>query len=207
MKSLSITRIITFIAFFSISALPASASFGFIDKLTRMFTSVDTIEQYDHIYDEYTSKEYEGLSHFNKLSQAKQFVYSHDYQNIASKFDTILHRHILVILCGRFVNLLRGEYNKEISWITLPSVINTLRYEHNWSEKNFIWTYNMSMNSTDPMFYYAKKFLNTSSGNGINPEVQVVDLVTSMKVDNGRGIKKTARFCKDLQTIYNIMKP
>ncbi|WP_273755677.1 hypothetical protein [Bartonella sp. MM73XJBT.G] len=207
MKSLSITRIITFIAFFSISALPASASFGFIDKLTRMFTSVDTIEEYNQLYDKYASKEYEAFTHFDKQNQAQQFVYSRGYHNIASKFDTVWHRHILIVLCGRFVNLLRGDYNEEMSWAMLPNVINTLRYEHNWSEENFIWAYNMSMSSADPMIYYAKKFLSTPTGNGINPETQVIDLVSSMRVDNGSGIKKTARFCRDLKTIYNMMKP
>ncbi|EJF87779.1 hypothetical protein [Bartonella rattimassiliensis] len=131
MKSLFITRILIFIAFFSISMLSTSMSFGF----TRIFTRVDTIEQYNQIYEKYVSKEYDGFSHFDKQNQAIQFAYNNGYQNITSKFDTVWHRHILVVLCGRFMNLLRGEYNKEMPWAMLPSVINTLRYEHNWNEK------------------------------------------------------------------------
>ncbi|WP_156851538.1 hypothetical protein [Bartonella refiksaydamii] len=203
MKLFFIPRIVTFIVFFLYQMLSISISFGF----TRTFTRVDTIEQYNQLYDKYASTEYEDFTHFDKQHQANQFAYNNGYQNITAKFDTVWHRHILIVLCGRFVNLLRGDYNKEMSWAMLPSVINTLRYEHNWSEENFIWAYNMSMSSTDPMFYYAKKFLSSPSGNGINPETQVVDLVSSMRVDNGRGIKKTARFCRDLQTIYNMMKP
>ncbi|WP_375635504.1 MULTISPECIES: hypothetical protein [unclassified Bartonella] len=50
-----------------------------------------------------------------------------------------------------------------------PNVISSLRYDYNWRENNSIWAYNMSMNSTGPMIDYAKKFLNSSSGNGISP--------------------------------------
>ncbi|WP_254492209.1 hypothetical protein [Bartonella sp. B1099] len=199
MKSPSITRILTFIAFFSISMLSISTSFG--------FTRVDTIEQYNQLYDKYASKEYEDFTHFDKQHEAKQFVYSRGYQNIVPKFDTVWHRHILVILCGRFINLLRGDYNKDMAWAMLPNMINRLRYEYNWNEENFIWAYNMSINSTNPMIYYAKKFLSSSSENSISPKTQIIDLVSSMRVDNGKDIKKTARFCKELKTIYDIMEP
>ncbi|EJF87780.1 hypothetical protein MCY_00081 [Bartonella rattimassiliensis 15908] len=52
------------------------------------------------------------------------------------------------------------------------------------------------MSSTDPMIYYAKKFLSTSSGNGINPKTQIIDLISSMRIDNGRGIKKQLCFAE-----------
>ncbi|WP_375646791.1 hypothetical protein [Bartonella sp. TT29SHDZB] len=207
MKSLSITRIITFIAFFSISALPASASFGFIDKLTRMFTSVDTIEKYNQLYDKYASKEYTGFTHFNKLSQAQEFVYIRGHHKMPSKFDPVLHRHVFVILCGRFVNLLRGEYNEEMSWAMLPNVISRLRYEHNWSERDFMWAYNESNNSKNPMIYYAKKFLSNSTGTGISPKTQMIVVVSDVSTGDYENTKQVARFCRDLPTIYDIMKP
>ncbi|WP_354185619.1 hypothetical protein [Bartonella japonica] len=207
MKSLSITRIITFIAFFSISALPASASFEFIDKLTRMFTSVDTIEKYNQLYNKYASKEYTGFTHFNKLSQAQEFVYSRGHHKMPSKFDPVLHRHVFVILCGRFVNLLRGEYNEEMSWAMLPTVISILRRDHNWSERDFIWAYNMSKNDKDPMIYYAKRLLKTSEYHSISPQTQMIVVVSDVSTHDYKNTEQVARFCRDLQTIYNMMKP
>ncbi|WP_019223621.1 hypothetical protein [Bartonella rattaustraliani] len=207
MKSLSITRIITFIAFFSTSVLPASASFEFIDKLTRMFTSVDTLEKYNQLYNQYVSEMYISSMHFQKLSQAQQFVYSRGHHNMPSKFDTVLHRHVFVVLCGRFVNLLRGEYNEEMSWAMLPNVISRLRYDHNWSERDFMWAYNMSKNDKDPMIYYAKKLLKTSENHSINPETQMVVVVADVNTGDYENTAQVARFCRDLPTIFNIMKP
>ncbi|WP_375639089.1 hypothetical protein [Bartonella sp. MF74HXZ] len=88
-----------------------------------------------------------------------------------------------------------------------PNVISSLRYDYNWRENNFIWAYNMSMNSTDPMIDYAKKFLNSSSGNGISPITQVIDFVSSMEAGHNENTKQIARFCIDLNTIYDMMKP
>lgn len=206
MKSLLITRIVTFIAFFSISMLSTSMSFGFM----HIFTSVDDIQKYDKLYQEY-AREYKDFEHFEKQQKATQFIYSRGHQDASPKFDLIQHRHILVILCGRFVNLLRGDYNEEMPWANLPNVISSLRYQYNWSEGDFIWAYNMSMNSKDRMIYYAKKFLNSSSGNGISPRTHMIDLVASVnagiRTGNHEPTKRTPRVCRDLETIYNIMEP
>ncbi|WP_375644443.1 MULTISPECIES: hypothetical protein [unclassified Bartonella] len=70
-----------------------------------------------------------------------------------------------------------------------PNVISSLRYDYNWRENNFIWAYNMSMNSTDPMIDYAKKFLNSSSGNGISSITQVIDFVSSMEACHNENTK------------------
>ncbi|WP_375666229.1 hypothetical protein [Bartonella sp. TT121SHDZB] len=194
MKSLFITPIITFITLFSVFVLLGC-------------TRVDSLEQYNKLYEEYISEKYEAFEHFQKQEQARNFVYSRGYQNIASKFDIIWHRHILIVLCGRFVNLLRGDYNEEMSWAMLPNVISSLRYDYNWRESDFIWAYNMSMNSTDPMIDYAKKFLNSSSGNGISPTTQIIDLVSSMSAGHSENTKQIARFCIELRTIYDMMQP
>ncbi|WP_375666875.1 MULTISPECIES: hypothetical protein [unclassified Bartonella] len=194
MKSLSVTHIVTFITLFSVLVLLGC-------------TRVDSLEQYNNLYEKYISENYGAFEHFQKQEQAKKFVYSHGYQNIVPKFDIIRHRHILIVLCGRFVNLLRGDYNEWISADMLLNVISSLRNDYNWRESDFIWAYNMSMNSTDPMIDYAKKFLNSSSGNGISPTTQIIDLVSSMRAGHGDNTKQIARFCIELNTIYDMMKP
>ncbi|WP_375673636.1 hypothetical protein [Bartonella sp. AA18HLJMS] len=170
-------------------------------------TRVDSLEQYNKLYEEYISEKYEAFEHFQKQEQARNFVYSRGYQNIVPKFDIIRHRHILIVLCGRFVNLLRGDYNEWISADMLLNVISSLRYDYNWRESDFIWAYNMSMNSTDPMIYYAKKFLNSSSENGMSFKTQMIDLVSSMRTGDDENVKQIARFCIELNTIYDMMKP
>ncbi|UNE53946.1 hypothetical protein [Bartonella machadoae] len=206
MKLLSITRAVAFITFFSLSMLYTSMSFGFM----HIFTSVDDIEKYNKLYQEY-AEQYKAFEHFEKQEKARQFIYSRGHQDSSPKFDLIWHRHILVILCGRLVNLLRGDYNEEMSWANLPNVISSLRYEYGWSEGDFIWAYNMSMDSKDRMIYYAKKFLNSSSGNGISPETQMIDVVAgvnaAIRTGNPEPGQRTARLCRDLKTIYNIMEP
>ncbi|WP_375677823.1 hypothetical protein [Bartonella sp. AP72JLCBS] len=102
---------------------------------------------------------------------------------------------------------MRGDYNEWISADMLLNVISSLRNDYNWRESDFIWAYNMSMNATDPMIDYAKKFLNSSSGNGISPTTQIIDLVSSMRAGHGDNTKQIARFCIELNTIYDMMKP
>ncbi len=89
----------------------------------------------------------------------------------------------------------------------LLNVISSLHNDYNWRESDFIWAYNMSMNSTDPMIDYAKKFLNSSSVNGISSKTQIIDLVSSMRSSNNENTKQIARFCIELNTIYDMMKP
>ncbi|WP_342753418.1 hypothetical protein [Bartonella sp. ML70XJBT.G] len=196
MKSLSVTHAITFITItlFSVLVLLGCAS-------------VESLEQYDKLYEEYVNEKYEPFEHSQKQEKAKKFVYSHGYQNITQRFDVIQHRHILIVLCGRFVNLLRGDYNEGVSSDMLLNVISSLHNDYNWRESDFIWAYNMSMNSTDPMIDYAKKFLNSSSGNGISPKTQIIDLVSSMRNSDDKNTKQIARFCIKLNTIYDMMKP
>nr|WP_198003663.1 hypothetical protein [Bartonella queenslandensis] len=205
MKSLSITRVVTFIAFFSLSALPTSASF--VDKLTRMFTSVDTIEKYNKLYNEYANEAYIGSTHYEKRHKAEKYAHNNGYSGLFSQLDLVLHRHIYIIYCGRYVNLLRGEYNNVISQIDLPNVISILRRDYGWSEEDFMWTYSISNNSIDPMFYYAKKFIRTSK-DGHNPEMQTTEIVSLMRDGHYEFIEQMVRFCKyDLKMIYTIMKP
>ncbi|WP_375650619.1 hypothetical protein [Bartonella sp. OT172YNZD] len=85
-------------------------------------------------------------------------------------------------------------------------VISSLRYDYNWRKNNFIWAYNMSMNSTDSMIDYAKKFLNPSSGNGISSTTQLIDLMSSMGAGHGDNTKQIVRCCIELNTIYDMMK-
>ncbi|WP_455480487.1 hypothetical protein V3564_04960 [Bartonella sp. B12(2025)] len=197
MKSSFIIRAMIFITFFSVLML-----FG--------CTRVDDLDQYNKLYEEYASKKYEGFEHFEKQEKARLYMHSYGYQNMAPKFDVIMHRHILVVLCGRFVNFLRGDYNEEMSWAMLPDTIANLRHEYGWDEKSFIWAYNVSMNSTDSMISYAKKFL--KSENGISPKTQLIDLVSSVNVSHinanyAKNIKQIPQFCRNLETIYNIMSP
>lgn len=194
MKLLSVTRVVTFVILFSVSVLLGC-------------TRVESLEQYDKLYEKYISENYGAFEHFQKQEQAKKFVYSHGYQNIVPKFDVIQHRHILIVLCGRFVNLLRGDYNEWISADMLLNVISSLRNDYNWRESDFIWAYNMSMNSTDPMIDYAKKFLNSSSENGTSFKTQMIDLVSRMRTGNDENVKQIARFCIELRTIYDMMHP
>ncbi len=63
------------------------------------------------------------------------------------------------------------------------------------------------MNFKDPMIDYAKKFINSSSGNGMSPKVKMIDLVSSMKTGNNENTKQIARFFIDLHTIYDMMHP
>lgn len=199
-KSFLLIRVGAFIVFSSVSLLLGC-------------TRVNTIGQYDALYEKYIGEKYTGFSYYSYDKKVRNYVYSHGYQNIAPKFDTIRHRHILIILCGRFVNLLRGDYNEETPWVLLPhllpNLINKLHYEYNWKKTDFMWAYNMSMNSKDQMIYYARKFLNSS--NGINSEVQIFDLETSVRAaymkNQAAEIKKIAQFCRDLEIIYNMMEP
>ncbi|WP_375614070.1 MULTISPECIES: hypothetical protein [unclassified Bartonella] len=89
----------------------------------------------------------------------------------------------------------------------LLNVISSLRNDYNWRESDFIWAYNMSMNSTDPMIDYAKKFLNSSSENGMSFKTQMIDLVSSMRTGDDENVKQIARFCIELRTIYDMMQP
>ncbi|WP_273718900.1 MULTISPECIES: hypothetical protein [Bartonella] len=61
MKSLSITLAIIFIAFFSISVL-------------SKYTSVENLEQYDKLYEEYVHKNYKSLEYHQKLAKAKESI-------------------------------------------------------------------------------------------------------------------------------------
>ncbi|WP_375624347.1 MULTISPECIES: hypothetical protein [unclassified Bartonella] len=89
----------------------------------------------------------------------------------------------------------------------LPNVISSLRYDYNWKENDFIWAYNMSVNSTNSMIDYATKSLNSSSGNGISPTLQIIELVSSMGAGHNENTKQIAHFCIELNTIYDMMKP
>ncbi|EJF81783.1 hypothetical protein [Bartonella doshiae] len=194
MKSLFVVHIIKFVAFLFISMF-----FG--------CTKVDNIKQYNDLYEKYVSEKYVEFEHFEKQKKAKKYIYNHNYQSIFPKFDIITHRHILIVLCGRFVNLLRGNYNEEMPWAKLPYTINSLHYKHNWKSTDFIWAHSMSMNSRDPMINYAKKFLNSSSGEGISPKAQIINLTTIVDIGYDENIKQIARLCKGLEIIYNIMEP
>ncbi|WP_375627825.1 MULTISPECIES: hypothetical protein [unclassified Bartonella] len=207
MKSLSITRIITFIAFFFISALPASASFGFIDKLTRMFTSVDTMEKYNKLYNKYASESYIGSTHSEKILEAKEYAHRHGY----TETDFILKRHLWVIYCGRYVNLLRGDYNILMSHtdlpMALPNVIDHLRRKYLWKPMYFMWAYNESNNSKNPMIYYAKEFLKTTKDPEFDLEEQITDLVYNVRNGYYETIELLKKRCNTIEWIYYIMKP
>ncbi|WP_375618700.1 MULTISPECIES: hypothetical protein [unclassified Bartonella] len=207
MKSLSITRIITFIAFFSISALPASASFGFIDKLTRMFTSVDTKEKYNQLYNKYVSESYIGSMHSEKIRKAEELSLRNGGEYSFFKQEYILYRHIFVVGCASIVSLLRGDYNKEMSQMDLPNVIKRLRDEYDWSESDFMWAYDLVNDNEDPMIYYAKKFMTAIEKRSDLRKEQVNNIVSQVKRNDHKGLKESIEFCRNLQTIYNIMKP
>ncbi|MCL6230029.1 hypothetical protein [Bartonella bilalgolemii] len=207
MKSLSITRIITFIAFFSISALPASASFGFIDKLTRMFTSVDTIEKYNRLYNKYVSETYIGSMHSEKIRKAEKLSLSQGTEYAFFEQEDILYRHISVLGCASFMSLLRGDYNKVMSQMDLPNVIKRLRDEYDWSESDFMWAYDMVNDNKDPMIYYAKKLSMTIDKHYDFRKEQVDNIVSQMKKNDHKKLKGHGEYCRNLQTIFNIMKP
>ncbi len=75
-KLLSVRHVVTFITLFSVLVLLGCAR-------------VDSLEQDNKLYEEYINEKYETLEHFQKQEQARNFVYSRDYQNIAPKFDII----------------------------------------------------------------------------------------------------------------------
>ncbi|WP_375706554.1 hypothetical protein [Bartonella sp. AA33NXGY] len=203
MKSLSITRIITFIAFFSISALPASASFGFIDKLTRMFTSVDTKEKYNQLYNKYVSESYIGSMHSEKVRKAEELSLRNGGEYSFFNKEDILYRHISVVGCASLMSLLRGDYNKEMSQMDLPNVIKRLRDEYDWSESDFMWAYDVVNDNEDPMIYYAKKLIKRYDFR----KEQVDNIVSHVKTNDHKSLKESSEFCRNLRTIYNIMKP
>ncbi|WP_185913580.1 hypothetical protein [Bartonella massiliensis] len=207
MKLLSITRIITFIAFFFISALPASASFGFIDKLTRMFTNVDTIEKYNQLYNKYVSESYIGSMHSEKIRRAEELSLRNGGEYSFFKQEDILYRHISVLGCASFMSLLRGEYNEEMSWAMLPNVIKRLRDEYDWSESDFMWAYDLVNDNKDPMIYYAKKLMMSIDKHYDFRKEQVNNIVSKVKRNDHKGLKAVIEQCRNLQTIYNIMKP
>ncbi|WP_375623515.1 MULTISPECIES: hypothetical protein [unclassified Bartonella] len=207
MKSLSITRFITFIAFFSISALPASASFGFIDKLTRMFTSVDTMEKYNKLYNKYVSESYIGSMHSEKIRRAEKFSLSMGREYAFFEQEDILYRHLSVLGCASLMSLLRDDYNKMMSQMDLPNVIKRLRDEYDWSEEDFMWAYDVVNDNKDPMIYYAKKLIMTIDKSYDFRKEQVNNIVSQMKENDHKGLKQPSEHCRNLQTIYNIMKP
>ncbi|WP_246744127.1 hypothetical protein [Bartonella raoultii] len=207
MKSLSITRIITFIAFFSISALPASASFGFIDKLTRMFTSVDTIEKYNQLYNKYVSESYIGSMHSEKIRRAEELSLRNGGEYSFFKQEDILYRHISVIGCASLMSLLRGDYNKEMSYRDLPNVIKRLRDEYDWSESDFMWAYKVVNDNKDPMIYYAKKLMMTIDKHYDFRKDQVDNIISQVESNDHKGLKAVIEQCRNLETIYNIMRP
>ncbi|WP_375663807.1 hypothetical protein [Bartonella sp. CL63NXGY] len=185
------------------SALPASASFGFIDKLTRMFTSVDTKEKYNQLYNKYVSESYIGSMHSEKIRKAEELSLIMGTEYSFFKQEYILYRHILVVGCASIVSILRGDYNKEMSQMDLPNVIKRLRDEYDWSESDLMWAYDVVNDNEDPMIYYAKKFLKRYDFR----KEQVNNLVYQVKTNDHKGLKESIEFCRNLQTIYNIMKP
>ncbi|MET3589314.1 hypothetical protein ABID23_000391 [Bartonella silvatica] len=170
-------------------------------------THVNDLNAYDKLYQEYINGKYIDFEHFEKKNKARRYGDHHGYQAISSRFDVIRHRHIFVVLCGRFLNLLRGDYNEDMSWAMLPNMITNLRYTYHWQETDFTWAYNMSMNSADPMIYYAKKFLNSSSGNGISPQTQMMTLAAAVDDIHDPTAKQIPQFCRNLEAIYSIMEP
>ncbi|MDD9333388.1 MAG: hypothetical protein PV354_06915, partial [Bartonella sp.] len=84
----------------------------------------------------------------------------------------------LMVLCGRYANLLQGDYNKEMAWANLPTRIHTLRHNYNWKEDIFVLAQKTSNELTNPMFQYAKKFL--TSPNGMTPKTQIADLISTI---------------------------
>ncbi|WP_208431669.1 hypothetical protein [Bartonella schoenbuchensis] len=186
-------RIVKFIVL-----LPALVIFG--------CTNVNDLNQYNALYNEYVSKKYKNLEHYEKMQKASAYIYSRGYNNFFSRFHLVRHRHILITLCGRYANLLQGDYNKEMSWTNLPAYIHTLRYDYNWKENAFI----SAQNFKDPMFKYAEKFL--TSPDGMPPKTQMADLVSTIDVAittpaYSEIIKKVPQFCTDIQRVYDMMEP
>lgn len=172
-------------------------------------TNVDNLDQYDALYEKYVSKKYEDSEHFEKMQKASAYIYSRGYDNFFSRFHLVRHRHILMIVCGRYANLLQGDYNKEMAWANLPAHIHTLRHNYNWKKDIFVLAQNTSNDLTNPMFKHAKKFLN--SPNGMNPKTQIADLISTIDAaitmpSYSEMIKKVPQFCTDIQRVYNIME-
>ncbi|UTO28631.1 hypothetical protein [Bartonella harrusi] len=173
-------------------------------------TNVNDLNQYDVLYNKYANEKYKNFEHFEKMQKASAYIYSRGYDNFFSRFHLVRHRHILITLCGRYASLLQGDYNKEMSWTNLPTYIRTLSYDYNWKEDVFISAQNMSKYFTNPMFKYAKKFLN--SPDGMSPETQITDLVSTINAAltmpaYSKIIKKVPQFCTDIQRVYYMMEP
>ncbi|ATO57817.1 hypothetical protein [Bartonella sp. 1-1C] len=172
-------------------------------------TNVDNLDQYDALYEKYVSTKYENSEHADKMQKASEYIYSRGYDDFFSRFHPVRHRHILMTLCGRYANLLQGDYNKEMAWANLPTHIHTLRYNYNWKENIFVLAQKTSNEPTNPMFQYAKKFL--TSPNGMTPKTQIADLISTIDAaitmpSYGELIKKVPQFCTDIQRVYNIME-
>ncbi len=78
------------------------------------YTSVESLEQYDKLYEEYVNEKYEVFEHSQKQEKAKKFVHSHGYQNITQRFDVITATYLLfyvdVLLICCAVIIMKGYH-------------------------------------------------------------------------------------------------
>lgn len=217
MKLLSVTLVAIFIAFFSISVLSE-------------YTGVESLEQYDKLYEEYVRKNYESSKYHQKLKEAnesveylKKFMKStvdipHDENSFwrylitlpsnPPNFNILKHYHIVLVFCGRFADLLQGD--KSTPTVTFNDLQKKLKeYGSIFDDWKTIETVffraKFETNFNDPMFEYAEKFLN--SQNGISRKEQIIRTEHMILGHESVRLKNTANMCAIAVNVYNSMMP
>ncbi|WP_175869574.1 hypothetical protein [Bartonella gabonensis] len=221
MKSLSITLVIIFIAFFSISVLST-------------YTKIDSLEQYDKLYEEYVSKNYRNLEYHQKLAKAKEsakdlkkFMVStvdipHDkspfWRHLITlpsnppEFNILKHYHIVLVFCGRFADLWQGDPN--MPTLTFNDLKAELEdFKSSVVKNEPIWLFikrifliaKFETSFNDPMFEYAEQFLD--SPNGISKKEQTLRTEEIMITRAATRFSNTARMCNLAIDIYRTMMP
>ncbi|WP_375610990.1 MULTISPECIES: hypothetical protein [unclassified Bartonella] len=217
MKSLSITLIVIFIAFFSISVL-------------SRYTSVDSLEQYDKLYEKYVSENYQNSEYHQKLAKAKESVEylktfmgsTVDIPNDKSpfwkhlitlpsnppEFNILKHYHIVLVFCGRFADLLQGD--KSMPTVTFNDLQTKLKKYgsifNDWDTiETILFKAKFETHFNDPMFEYAEKFLN--SPNGISRKEQTIRTEHMILGHESVRLQNTVNMCSIAISVYREMMP
>ncbi len=185
---------------------------------------VITQNQYDKLYEEYVKTQYPDNIYEERLEIAKKYLDNKSYgvYHVLSPGMIVLIPeninliHAKVVWCACLVDLLQGEYNKKFPALSLPTYIHKLHSQYNWKENDFIWAKNLVMNSTDPMFRYARMVFNSEIFS-----IQILALINEISYaekferDEGsqeknyaaRRISEYPKFCNEIGQVYHLIMP
>ncbi|UNE53945.1 hypothetical protein [Bartonella machadoae] len=221
MKLFSITHAVTFIIFVSIPILLGC-------------TKVDSLDKYDKLYEKYVRENYTESEYLERLKMTKLLMddfyknikrtipmphdYSHFWRYLITlpsnppKFDILRHYHIVLVFCGRFADLWQGDKSMPtLTFNDLKTELENFRirkaqyYDSLHTLHNRFFQAKFETYFNDPMFEYAKKFLD--SPNGISRKEQTIR-TEKMILDNEIiRFKNTARVCDLARNVYIRMLP